>query len=247
MTETSEDPCGNGGAATRTRPRPALDFRVYLVTDRARCGSLGVVGTVRIAVHHGATVVQLRDPGATDAELVGLGRELVRELEPAGVALLVNDRPHLVAPIGAAGVHLGQGDLDAATGRARLGPEAVIGLSAQTLDHVESARSLAGGISCVNYLGVGPIWSTDSKSDAAPPCGTAHLACMVSASPWPVVAIGGITPERTAEVRASGAAGIATISGICGQSDVGRATRALRTAWDRATAGPGGRRRGSHT
>jgi len=231
----------------RTRPRPPLDLRVYLVTDAARCGSLGVVDTVRHAVRHGATLVQLRDPRANDADLVDLGRALVRELDRAGVPLLVNDRPDLVAPIGAAGAHLGQRDLDVATARARLGPDAVIGLSAQTLDQVEAARSLAGGIGCVDYLGVGPIWPTDSKRDAAPACGTAHLARMVSASPWPVVAIGGITCDRTAEVRASGAAGIATISGICGQPDVARATGALRAAWDGAAAGSGGPRPGRCT
>jgi len=208
-----------------------VDLSLYLVTDRKLCGEFGVAATVVSAVGAGVTVVQLRDPHAGDDELVALGRTLVAALRGTGVPLIVNDRVHLVEAIGAAGAHVGQGDLDASRARAQLGPRAVLGLSVQHVDHVGAVRRC--GPEVVDYLGVGPVWAQATKSDAATPAGLPVLRDIVAASPWPCVAIGGIDADRAALVRAQGAAGIAVVSAICGQSDVAAATRALRCAWDR--------------
>ena len=84
-------------------PRPPLDLSVYLVTDTALCGGPdGVVTTVRDAVAAGVTVVQLRDPDASEADFIALGRALASELAGTGVPLIVNDRVHLVDVIGGA-------------------------------------------------------------------------------------------------------------------------------------------------
>jgi thiamine-phosphate pyrophosphorylase len=88
----------------------------------------------------------------------------------------------------------------------------------------------------VDYLGVGPVWGTATKLDAATPAGVERLRQITSASPWPCVAIGGINLERLSEVRRAGAAGAAVVSAICGQQDVAAATRQLRAAWDGASA-----------
>ncbi|MEP7034955.1 MAG: thiamine phosphate synthase [Dermatophilaceae bacterium] len=210
--------------------RPPLDLSIYLVTDTAMCGQLGVVATVSAAVGAGATIVQLRDTDATDDELVNLGRQVSAALRGTGVALIINDRVHLVAAIGAQGGHVGQSDLGARQARALLGPEACLGLSVQTLEHVAAARQLTEGT--VDYLGVGPVWGTATKLDAAAPGGLGTLREVTSASPWPCVAIGGITLERLTEVRDAGTAGAAVVSAICGQPDPAAATRALRAAWD---------------
>ncbi|HEY5471870.1 MAG TPA: thiamine phosphate synthase, partial [Candidatus Limnocylindrales bacterium] len=84
----------------------------------------------------------------------------------------------------------------------------------------------------LDYLGVGPVWGTATKLDAAAPGGPEALSQITSASPWPCVAIGGITPERLSMIRRAGAAGVAVVSAICGQPDVVAATRTLRTGWD---------------
>jgi len=212
--------------------RVGLDLSLYLVTDTALCGRLGVPETVSAAVAAGVTAVQLRDPHADDDDVVRLGRELAARLRGTGVPLLVNDRVHLVEPIGADGAHVGQGDLDVGEARRRLGPDAVLGLSVQIVAHVEAARRLPAGT--VDYLGVGPVWSQSTKPDAAAPGGPQVLRDVVLASPWPCVAIGGVTAERVPLVRLAGAAGVAVVSAVCGRPDVGAATRALRRAWDDA-------------
>ena len=231
-------------SAGPTVPARSLDLSLYLVTDTAMCGAFGVAATVAAAVTAGVTVVQVRDPFATDDDLVRLGRELAAVLHGTGIPLLVNDRVHLVEPIGADGAHVGQGDLDVAEARRLLGPQALLGLSAQTPAHIEQARAL--GPSAVDYLGVGPIWAQTTKPDAATPAGVEVLRRMVAASPWPCVAIGGITAHRVTAVRRAGAAGVAVVSAVCGQPDVTAATAALRRAWDGALlpmgAGVGGAR-----
>ena len=214
-------------------PRPAPDLSLYLVTDTLMCGRLGVAATVSAAVVAGVTVVQLRDEGATDDELVRLGRQVMKALEGTDVVLIINDRVHLVEAIGAHGGHVGQSDLGIGEARALLGPAAYLGLSVQTVEHVATAREHADGT--VDYLGVGPVWGTATKLDAAAPGGLERLQQVTSASPWPCVAIGGINVKRMSAVRQAGAAGAAVVSAICGQPDVAAATRALRAAWDGAS------------
>ena len=213
--------------------RPPLDLSLYLVTDTVMCGQFGVAATVSAAVGAGVTVVQLRDVDATDDELVSLGRQVMAVLKGTDVALIVNDRIHLVDAIGADGAHVGQSDFGIGQARALLGPAAYLGLSAQTVEHVAAAREELEGT--LDYLGVGPVWGTATKLDAAAPGGLERLHQVTSASPWPCVAIGGINLERLPQVRRTGAAGAAVVSAICGQPDVAAATRALRVAWDGAS------------
>jgi len=213
--------------------RLPLDLSLYLVTDTLMCGQLGVAATVSAAVGAGVTVVQLRDTDATDDELIRLGRQVMRALEGTDVALILNDRVHLVEAIGAQGGHVGQSDLDIGQARALLGPAAYLGLSVQTVEQVAAAREHADGT--VDYLGVGPVWGTATKLDAAAPGGLETLRQVTSASPWPCVAIGGINVERVPQVRKAGAVGAAVVSAICGQPDVAVATRALRAACDSAS------------
>jgi len=209
-----------------------MNLSIYLVTDAAICGRLGVVATVAEAVGAGAGLVQLRDNHASDDDLVSLGRQILVALEGTGVPLIVNDRVHLVEAMGAQGAHVGQGDLGIAAARAMLGRSAYLGLSVQTVDHVAAAREEGEGT--VDYLGVGPVWGTTTKRDAEAPGGVERLRQIASASPWPCVAIGGITLERLPQVRWAGAAGAAVVSAICGQPDVAAATRALSVAWGAA-------------
>jgi thiamine-phosphate pyrophosphorylase len=212
--------------------RPPLDLSLYLVTDAGMCQQLGLAATVSAAVGAGVSIVQLRDDHATDDELVALGRELMTVLHGTGVPLIVNDRVHLVDAIGADGAHVGQSDLGVGQARALLGPAAYLGLSVQTTEHVVATRGHAD--TAVDYLGVGPVWGTATKLDAAEPGGLERLREIVSASTWPCVAIGGISLGRMAQVRGAGAAGAAVVSAICGQPDVAAATRELRAAWDGA-------------
>lgn len=209
--------------------RGQLDLSLYLITDTALCGLDGVAATVATAVGAGVTAVQLRDPGADGERLVELGREVMGVLQGTGVPLFVNDRVDLVSAIGADGAHIGQGDMDPVRARELLGPDAVLGLSVQTPAHLAVAREYSDDI--LDYLGVGPVWPQTTKPDAALPGGLDRMRTIVAASPWPCVAIGGIDAARAAQVRRTGAAGVAVVSAVCGQHDVGAAVRRLRAAW----------------
>ena len=179
----------------------------------------------------GVTVVQLRDPAATDDEFVRLGRDVAQALRGTGVPLIVNDRVHLVGPIGADGAHIGQGDLDPVLARKLLGPAALLGLSVQT----RAARQAGGATRPGRHrlprgragLAAGHQGRCGRPGRSARPAGDRR------ASQWPCVAIGGITAGRARALRGSGIAGIAVVSAICGQPDV---PAAVRPCWGLATS-----------
>lgn len=201
-------------------PARPLGLSVYLVTDRALCGARGVEETVRQAIAAGATVVQLRDPVAKTRALVEQARALAALLRPAGIPFLVNDRVDVALAAAADGVHLGQSDMTVRDARALIGPAPLLGLSI-TAPADLAVSDLAG----VDYLGVGPVFATATKADAAPAMGLAGLAAVRAASRLPIVAIGGIGLANAAAVIAAGADGVAVVSAICAAADAGAATR----------------------
>lgn len=215
--------------------RPRLDLSLYLVTDTAMCGQVGVAETVRRAVRSGVTVVQLRDPSASDEGFIDLGRQVRAVLESTGVPLILNDRVHLVDAIDAQGAHVGQDDLDVVSARAVLGPDRLLGLSVHTMDELDDAHR---HLDAVDYLGVGPLRATATKSDHKAVRGLEHLAVLAAASPWPCVAIGGVKAADARALRHNGLAGMAVVSAICGQADIDGATHELAAAWDAAALLP---------
>jgi thiamine-phosphate pyrophosphorylase len=211
--------------------KPAFDLSVYLVTDPQLCAKRGVLDTLVAAVRGGATVVQLRDKTASDAELIALGQAIQAALDgplrTSGARLIVNDRLAVAEAISADGLHVGQSDLDPAEARARLGPNKIIGLSVQTPDKARAADP-----EVLDYLGVGPVFATATKADHATPLGFAGLASICAAAPiLPKVAIGGLRAEHTAEVLDAGAQGLAVVSGICAAPDPQAAAAAFRSAF----------------
>lgn len=155
----------------------------------------------RRAVADGATVVQLRSKGASTAELVSLGRGL------AGLpaTLVVNDDVRAALEL-SCGVHLGQDDPGRDEAKTA---QLLLGLSATTLaEAVEADR-----FGC-DYIGAGPVWSTPSKEDAAPPIGVDGLREICAAVATPVVAIGGIDASNAADCIRAGAVGVAVIRAV---------------------------------
>lgn len=211
-----------------------LDLSLYLVTDTRLCGERGVPVTVREAVAGGVSAVQLRDHELDDRAFVALGQAVRAELDSlqrAGgprVPLLVDDRVHLVAEIGADGAHVGQKDMPVPQARELLGPQAILGLSVTTAQQLADARAHGAA---VDYLGLGPVWATATKPGHPDPIGPEGVAALAVASPWPGVAIGGISAEGAATLRGTGVAGVAVVSAICGQPSPGEAAARLRGAW----------------
>ena len=173
----------------------------------------------------GVDLLQLRHKGLEWREeqeaLVALGDVARRR----SALLSANDRADLTVTSGADVLHVGQDDLPPATARAILGPRAIIGLS------LTSESQLAGcDPAVVDYVGLGPLFPTGTKADAARVLGEAAFTAIRRRLNCPVVAIGGITAVNTARAIAAGADGIAVVSAICAADDPRAAARALRAA-----------------
>lgn len=202
------------------------DLRLILVTDPALTARRGLLETVRAAVAGGVTSVQLRDKAMPDAEMIPLARALMAELAPAGVRLMVNDRVAVAAATGA-DLHIGQEDGDSATARAAIGAEAILGLSVTRMDEVGTVDPAV-----VDYVGLGPVFATSTKPDAAPPLGLDGFRTVGARLPVPFVAIGGVDAANAGAVMVAGAAGIAVVSAICAADDPAAAAAMLRRAID---------------
>jgi thiamine-phosphate pyrophosphorylase len=195
-------------------PRAAFDPTLYLVTDYRLCGERGVLDVVGLAVRGGVSLVQLRDKRLNIRQLVDLGRALKGLLAPFGVPLLINDRVDAALAVGAHCVHLGQTDMPVDLARHMLGPDAIIGLSLDSLTQLAEAERLD-----VDYYGVSPIFPTPTKPDAGPGWGLAGLAALRRETTRPLVGIGGIHAGNAAEVMRAGADGVAVVSAICAAPD----------------------------
>lgn len=209
------------------------DLSLYLVTDPDLCGARGVIETVRQAVDGGVRIVQLRDKHATDAEVTV---QLVELSEAIGgrAVLVVNDR--LDAALAARslgarvdGVHLGQGDASVLRARAALGPDALIGLTANTTDHLDAVRALPAGT--VDYLGVGVIRPTSTKPDHPPALGVEGFRRFAESNQLPCVAIGGVGIDDVAPLRRAGAEGVAVVSALCAAPDPASAAGSFLAEW----------------
>jgi thiamine-phosphate pyrophosphorylase len=205
--------------------RPPFDLSLYLVTDPEMTARRGLRETVAAAVEGGVTMVQLRHKDGPARLMVEAGRALRALLAPRGIPLIVNDRADVAQAIGADGVHVGQDDLTPTVVRAILGPRAIIGFS------LNAERPLADfAAAAVDYVGLGPLFPTGTKPDAAPALGEAAFAAIRRRLACPVVAIGGITAANAARAIAAGADGVAVVSAICAAPDPRAAAHALRAA-----------------
>jgi thiamine-phosphate pyrophosphorylase len=208
--------------------------RLHVVTDATLQTRLTHAELARLAARGGADTIQFREkrPWTTRA-LVEAAAAVRRALAGTGAALIVDDRVDVAGAIGVAAVHLGRDDLDVATARRLLGPGALIGGTANSLE--EARRVAASG---VDYLGVGPVFGTRSKANPAAPLGLDGLRAIVRAVPVPVIAIGSITAERVADVLDAGAHGVAVLSAVARRDDPEAAARELRRAVDRRLGAP---------
>lgn len=199
-----------------------FDLSLYLILDPGLCRAHSMAETARLAAAGGATLVQLRDKSGGTEALIATGREIRAALAGSGVPLIVNDDVAAAQAIGAEGVHLGQSDMEVAEARARLGPDAIIGLSV-----TNEAMVRAVDPALVDYVGIGPVFPTATKQNHNAPIGFDGLARLVGLSPVPAVAIGGLKAQHVAAALASGAAGVAVVSAICGQPDPQQVSREL--------------------
>ena len=197
---------------------------LYAVTDRAWLGERTLSACVEEALAGGATFVQLREKDAPRAEVVLRARALAPLCREAGVPFVVNDDVEAARIAGADGVHVGQDDAACVEAREKLGPDAIVGVSVQTVE-----QALVAQADGADYLGVGAVFGTPTKPDAAD-VGTDGLAAICAAVDIPVVAIGGISRDNVHRLSGSGICGVAVISAIYGAADIRRASEDLKAA-----------------
>ena len=214
--------------------RPAVDLSVYLVLGRNDCRHHGLEEVVARALAGGTTLVQLREKELPASDYLELARSLLPLLDRAGVPLIVNDRVEEAVALGAidgkVGVHVGQDDQPAAEVRKRIGPQAVLGLSVRRPEDAVAAPAEA-----LDHLGVGPVYTTTTKANAAAPIGPEGVAAVRAVTALPLVGIGGITVERAPEVIAAGAQGVAVVSAIAGSNNPETATADFTRAVQRGS------------
>ena len=145
-------------------------------------------------------------------------------IRDCGPTFVVNDDVEAARIAGADGVHVGQDDAACVEAREKLGPDAIVGVSVQTVE-----QALVAQADCADYLGVGAVFGTPTKPDAAD-VGTDGLAAICAAVDIPVVAIGGLNERTIPELAGTGADGAAVVSAIFAAEDIEEETRRLRAA-----------------
>jgi len=205
---------------TRAR-RTALLRGIYVVLNDGPT----LIALASAVLDSGVRVVQYRAKNGIDASRLRALREITLL---RGALLVMNDDWRAALAFACDGVHLGPGDEgfgNVAPLRAAL-PEGIVGLSCGTVE--ETRDAVAQG---VDYLGVGAVYATDSKADAGAPIGITGLREIARRTVLPVAAIGGITAQRVADVRACGVAMAAVVSAVGDAPDPARASRELVALW----------------
>jgi thiamine-phosphate pyrophosphorylase len=183
--------------------------RLYAIIDAEVCRAHSITPAEMASqlVVAGVILIQYRDKPGSPQEILA-NSAAIRAAAPTA-ALIMNDRPDLAALATFNGVHLGQSDLPPADARLILGPNALIGLSTHTPNEVELANQTP-----IDYLAIGPIFSTLTKQDADPPVGLEGIRRARALTTKPLIAIGGITRVNGSSVLAAGADSIAVISAL---------------------------------
>ena len=195
---------------------------LYAVTDRHWLDGRTLYDVVRDSLDGGVTFLQLREKELDDETFLEEAVKLQEMAREYNVPFVINDNVDIAVKMDADGVHVGQSDMEAGNVRALIGPDKILGVSAQTVEQALLAQEKGA-----DYLGVGAVFPTGSKDDADE-VSFETLKEICDAVSIPVVAIGGITYENTPELKGSGICGIAVISAIYAQSDIKEASEQLK-------------------
>lgn len=207
----------------------AWDLSLYVLIDPSVAQGRDLDKVTEAAIRGGATMIQLRHKGGPTRQLLAMARSVRIKCMDHGVPFIVNDSVEVAEAVEADGVHVGQDDLPAFAARRILGADRIIGVSARTVELAREAEDDGA-----DYLGVGPVYATQTKHDAGQPIGLACLMEIAHSVSIPVVAIGGIKNHNVSDVMRYGVAGAAVISAIAGATNVEEAARDIKIRIERA-------------
>lgn len=201
-----------------------IDYTLYLVTDRELMTCQTIEESVERAISGGASVVQLREKSCGSREFYELALRVKKITAAYRVPLIINDRIDICLAADADGVHLGQRDIPCAAARKILGRNKIIGVSAALPAEARQAE-----LDGADYLGVGAVFATSTKSDTRPV--TPEIIRQIRAAvSIPFVAIGGINLENISQLYGLGINGAAVVSAVVAQNDIEAAAREMRAA-----------------
>lgn len=209
----------------RLPPRPF----VYPILDAARLGGRPAAEVAHALVAAGARFLQVRGKDLGSRAFCELAQEVVAVARAGGALVIVNDRPDVALVAGADGVHVGQDDMPAADVRRLMPRPFIVGLSTHDVAQLRAAPADA-----LDYVAIGPVFSTTTKAAPDPVVGVEGVAAARESTDLPLVAIGGITRRNAAGIISAGAHGIAVVSALLDAADPGEAFRAMRAAIARA-------------
>jgi len=197
-------------------------MRLYAVTDRSWLGDRTLDDQVEESLKGGATFIQLREKNLGFDDFVKEARAIKKLTDAYNIPFVINDAVDVALAVDADGVHVGQDDLDAGELRKLLGDK-IIGVSADTVELALKAE--ADG---ADYIGVGAIYATATKTDAEVVT-FETITAICQAVTIPVVAIGGLNESNILSLTGTGVDGVALVSAIFSKQDIISATQALRS------------------
>ena len=202
-----------------------VDWKLCLVADVEAAGGKSIISAIEQAIEGGVSLVQLRAKKLKNHEFFELGLKVRETTKKKSIPLIINDRVDIALSCNADGVHLGQEDLSVSHARKILGRKKLIGVSVNTKKEAEEAEERGA-----DYLGVGPIYFTQTKKDIKAPLGAEGLREIRKRVRIPILAIGGINAGNAREIIEAGAAGIAVVSAILSAENIIKAARKLNEA-----------------
>lgn len=199
-----------------------VDYSLYLITDRKALKGKELLESIEEAVQGGVTLVQLREKDISGYDYYHIAKKVNELVKKYGIPLIINDRVDIALAVNADGVHLGPEDLPVPVARELMGPDKIIGASANCIEEALNFQRQGA-----DYLGIGALFPTVTKSN------TEHVTLeqlkgINEAVGIPMVGIGGISILNAASVKAAGVDGIAASSAILGSSNIFEAARSLR-------------------
>lgn len=197
----------------------AIDFRLYVITDRHRCAPRTLESVVTEACQAGVRAIQFREKDIHERDLHDVVGRLRGIIRPSGARLFLNHHQRFKETPLVDGFHF-PGGVEIPAGLRDQFPTAPFGVSTHS-----SADAAAAAVSGADFVTFGPVYETPSKAAYGPPQGLDALSAVTAATPIPVFAIGGITPERVADCVAAGAHGVAVIGAVMGAPDVAASVR----------------------
>ena len=189
------------------------DVDFYLVTD-SDSSKNGIFSDVENALKAGCKIVQYREKNKSTKDMIEEARQL-KEICEGKAILLVDDRVDVALAVGADGVHIGQEDIPYETARLLLGMNKIIGLTVHNLEEAIEAEKLG-----VDYIGLAPIFKTDTKEDAREPIGTKMIETVRKNVSLPIIAVGGINKHNVKDVIDSGADSVVSIYAVLNSDNV---------------------------